>query len=117
MWPTVDTVLNDEFFGRPGVSKGENSALPQARLVALPECGPTRSSTRRSARARHQNLVCLSKLVDRLEPCMVLLADRGITGFALWQQATATGAELVVAGEEQRDTSPDRGARGWVMAR
>ena len=60
MWPTVDTVLNDEFFGRPGVSKGENSALPQARLVALPECGPTRSSTRRSARARHQNLVCRS---------------------------------------------------------
>ena len=59
----------------------------------------------------------LSKLVDRLEPCMVLLADRGITGVALWQQATATGAELVVAGEEQRDTSPDRGVRRWVMAR
>jgi hypothetical protein len=32
-----DTVVNDEFFGRPGVSKGECSAFPQARLVALAE--------------------------------------------------------------------------------
>jgi len=34
----ADTVSNDEFFGRPGVSKGERSAFPQARLVALAEC-------------------------------------------------------------------------------
>ena len=35
----ADTVANDEFFGRAGVSKGERSAFPQARLVALAECG------------------------------------------------------------------------------
>ena len=35
------------------------------------------------------------RLVDRLEPGMVLLADRGFTGFALWQQASATGADLL----------------------
>jgi len=34
-------------------------------------------------------------LVDPLEPGMVLLADRGFTGFALWQQASETGADLV----------------------
>ena len=34
-------------------------------------------------------------MVDRLEPGMVLLADRGSTGFALWQQAAATGADLL----------------------
>jgi hypothetical protein len=34
-------------------------------------------------------------LVDQLEPGMVLLADRGFTGFALWQQAAATGADLL----------------------
>ena len=27
------------FFGRPGVMKGERSAFPQARVVALAECG------------------------------------------------------------------------------
>ena len=34
-----NTVANDEFFGRPGVNKGERSAFPQARVVALAECG------------------------------------------------------------------------------
>ena len=32
-------VENDEFFGRPGVNKGEQAAFPQARVVALAECG------------------------------------------------------------------------------
>ena len=35
----ADTAGNDEFFGRPGVTKGEQAAFPQARLVALAECG------------------------------------------------------------------------------
>jgi len=30
-----------------------------------------------------------------LEPNMVLLADRGFTGYALWKQASATGADLI----------------------
>jgi len=35
----VDTTANDSFFGRPGVARGERSAFPQARMVALAECG------------------------------------------------------------------------------
>src|SRR5665647_3104708 len=35
----ADTVENEEFFGRPGVNKGEKAAFPQARIVALAECG------------------------------------------------------------------------------
>ena len=91
----ADTADNDGFFGRPGVNKGERSAFPQARLVALAECethavfdaeiGPCTTSE-----------MALSKiLVDRLEPGMVLLADRGFTGFDLWQQAAGTGADLL----------------------
>ena len=34
-----DTSANDAHFGRPGVMKGERSAFPQARVVALAECG------------------------------------------------------------------------------
>lgn len=34
----ADTAGNDAHFGRPGVNKGERSAFPQARLVALAEC-------------------------------------------------------------------------------
>jgi hypothetical protein len=35
----ADTPANDEFFGRPGTAKGERSAFPQARVVAMAECG------------------------------------------------------------------------------
>ncbi len=91
----ADTVVNDEFFGRPGVNKGERSAFPQARLVALAECG-THAIFDAEIGPCTMSEVALSRLlVDRLEPGMVLLADRGFTGFALWQQAAATGADLL----------------------
>ena len=35
----ADTAENAEWFGRPGVNKGEQAAFPQARMVALAECG------------------------------------------------------------------------------
>ena len=34
-------------------------------------------------------------LVERLEPGMVLLADRGFCGYPLWDKAQATGADLL----------------------
>ena len=34
-----DTPVNADFFGRPAASRGEQSAFPQARLVAVAECG------------------------------------------------------------------------------
>ncbi len=91
----ADTAANDGFFGRPGVMKGERSAFPQARVVALAECG-THAIFDAEIGAYTTSELALSKpLIDRLEPGMVLLADRGFTGFALWQQAAATGADLL----------------------
>jgi len=91
----ADTTVNDEFFGRPGVSKGERSAFPQARLVALAECGTHAIFDAEIGPCTTSELALSRLLVDRLEPGMVLLADRGFTGFALWQQAAATGADLI----------------------
>jgi hypothetical protein len=34
-------------------------------------------------------------VVDRLQPGMLVLADRGLAGFSQWQRATATGADLL----------------------
>ena len=91
----ADTAVNDRFFGRPGVNKGEKSAFPQARVVVLAECG-THAIFEAEIGPYTTSELALSKLlVDRLEPGMVLLADRGFTGFALWQQAAATGADLL----------------------
>ena len=91
----ADTVVNDEFFGRPGVNKGERSAFPQARLVALAECGTHAIFDAEIGPYTMSELALSKVLVDRLKPGMVLLADRGFTGFALWQQAAATGADLL----------------------
>src|SRR5450759_4605874 len=35
----ADTAVNAEHFGRPGGNKGEQAAFPQARVMALAECG------------------------------------------------------------------------------
>jgi len=91
----ADSEVNDEYFGRPGVNKGERSAFPQARLVALAECGTHAVFAAEIDGCRTSELAMASRLVDRLEPGMVLLADRGFTSFALWQQASATGADLL----------------------
>jgi Insertion element 4 transposase N-terminal/Transposase DDE domain len=91
----ADTAANDEFFGRPGVSKGERSAFPQARVVALAECGTHAIFDAEIGAYATSELALSRALVDRLEPGMVLLADRAFTGFALWQQAAATGADLL----------------------
>lgn len=91
----ADTVVNDQFFGRPGTAKGERSAFPQVRMVALAECG-THAIFDAEIGPYSSSEATLSRLlVDRLEPGMVLLADRGFTGFALWQRAAATGADLL----------------------
>ena len=91
----ADTPVNDEHFGRPGVNKGERSAFPQARLVALAECATHAMFDAEIGAYTTSELALAKRLVDRLEPGMVLLADRGFTGFALWEQASATGADLL----------------------
>lgn len=91
----ADTAVNDEHFGRPGVNKGERSAFPQVRLVALAECGTHAMFDAEIDAYTISELALAKRLVDRLVPGMVLLADRGFTGFALWQQASATGADLL----------------------
>jgi Insertion element 4 transposase N-terminal/Transposase DDE domain len=91
----ADTISNDKFFGRPGVNKGERSAFPQARLVALAECGTHAIFDAELGPYTSSELALSKTLIDRLEPGMVLLADRGFCGFALWNQASATGADLV----------------------
>jgi hypothetical protein len=91
----ADTAANAELFGRPGVNKGEQAAFPQARLVAVAECA-THAILDAEVGAYSTSEVELSRaLVGRLRPGVVLLADRGFYGFALFSQAAATGADLV----------------------
>lgn len=91
----ADTAANDKWFGRPGVNKGERSAFPQARLVALAECGTHAVFDAELGAYTTSEMTLAKLLVERLEAPMVVLADRGFTSFELWQQAIATGADLI----------------------
>lgn len=90
-----DTPANAEFFGRPGSSRGEKSAFPQARLVALAECGTHAVFDAQIGACRTSEIELARRLVERLRPGMLVLADRGLYGFNLWSQAARTGADLL----------------------
>jgi hypothetical protein len=91
----ADTPENAAHFGRPGVNKGEKSAFPQARVVALAECGTHAIFDAVVGAYMSSELALASELLDRLEPGMLLLADRNFTSYALWRKASATGADLL----------------------
>lgn len=91
----ADTVANAEHFGRPGVTKGEQAAFPQARVVALAECGTHAVFAARVGTYSQSESALTGALLDRLEPGMLLLADRGFFSYALWRKAIATGADLL----------------------
>lgn len=90
----ADTEANDTFFGRPGSGRGIG-AFPQARLVALAECG-THTVFGAALGPLSVSEQSLSRqLFAHLRVGMLLLADRGFYGFELWQQARAHGADLL----------------------
>jgi hypothetical protein len=86
----ADTVENDAFFGRPGVNKGEKSAFPQARVVALAECGTHAMFAAEIGKYTEAESTLAQRLLHRLNSGMLLLADRGFFSFALWEKASAT---------------------------
>lgn len=90
----ADEKANEESFGRPGASRG-SSAYPQIRFVALVESG-THVLFGSQLDAYGTGEITLAK---RVLPClrqgMLCLADRNFFGFKLWEQAQATGAELL----------------------
>jgi hypothetical protein len=91
----ADTAANDEHFGRPGVNKGERSAFPQARVVALAECGTHAIFEAVVGPYTTPENTLARDLLECLEPGMLVLADRGFCGFPLWSRAAATDADLV----------------------
>lgn len=90
-----DTPANDEHFGRPSVSRGEKSAYPRLRWVALGEAG-TRAVVGLEAGPYGEGEKPLARpLLRRLAPGMLCLCDRYFYGFDLWEEARQTGADLL----------------------
>lgn len=90
----ADEVGNAEAFGRPGASRGA-SAYPQLRLVALLECGTHVLFGAQEGPYAMSEIELARKAVGRLDSGMLCLADRHFFSFALWNQASTAGAELL----------------------
>jgi hypothetical protein len=94
----ADTAENAEAFGRPGASRGR-SAFPQLRFVTLVENGTHVFFGTRMAGHRTGEVALAHEVVQNLRPGMLCLADRNFLGYALWQKARATGADLLWRGK------------------
>jgi hypothetical protein len=91
----ADTPANAGVFGRAGTGRGEGSAFPQLRIVALGECG-THAIIAAAMDSYDVGEVTLAKaMVSALAPGMLVLADRGFTAHPLFAAAADTGADLL----------------------
>jgi hypothetical protein len=90
----ADEPANEEAFGRPGSSRG-TSAFPQIRFVSLVENGTHVLFGTQMDGYRTSEIALAKMVLPRLQPGMLCLADRNFFGAALWDQARATGADLL----------------------
>ena len=90
----ADEKENVEAFGRPGVSRGA-SAYPQIRFVALVENGTHVLFGTRLGGCATGEITLAADVTAALQKGMLCLADRNFFGFRLWNQAAASGADLL----------------------
>lgn len=92
---TAASPANRADFNPPGAPQGVGgSHYPNLTLLTLIACG-TRALLGASMDSFGDEHRLACRLLDRLGPGMLLLADRNFFGHRLWQQAGATGAELL----------------------
>lgn len=90
----ADSPENEQAFGRPGASRG-TSAYPQLRFVSLVENGTHVLFGTEMGHYDTGETTLAKKVVSALEAGMLCLADRLFFSFPLWNQARATGADLL----------------------
>ncbi len=91
----ADTPANALAFGRPAHSRGEGSAFPQVRVVALAETGTHALVDVTMGPCTIGELSLARELFGSLRSGMLCLADRLYFSYDLWKQAHATGADLL----------------------
>lgn len=89
-----DAAANAAAFGYPGSRTG-HAAYPQAQCAVLVECATHAILGAHLGPYRAAEWAVCQPLLARLTPDMLCLADRGFNGYAHWQAASATGAQLL----------------------
>jgi hypothetical protein len=91
----ADTLANAAAFGRPTTNRGEQSAFPQVRVMALAECGTHAIIDAEFGAYQTGELSLAPALARSLGAGMLVLGDRGLVSFDLWRTMAATGADLL----------------------
>ncbi len=92
----ADTPDNDREFGRPSSGRGEGrGAFPQLRAVGVAECGTHALFGLAMGPYGAAEVTLARQLLPALSEGMLLLADRYYFGSELWDEAAATGADLL----------------------
>ena len=89
-----DTTENEKEFGRPGVARGK-SGFPQLRAVFLAEVGTHAFFHVEAGPYTTSENVLAAKVIGRLAPGMLCLADRGYFSYGFWKSTRAMGADLL----------------------
>ena len=90
----ADERANEDAFGRPGAKRGK-SAYPQIRFVSLVESGTHVLFGSQMGGYSTGEITLAKGVLSWLHHGMLCLADRQFFGFELWNQARATGAQLL----------------------
>ena len=90
----ADEAANVNAFGYPGTQQGR-TGYPQLRFTALLENGTHVMFGVACGGYQDSEMSLAHQTVSHLQPGMLCLADRGLSGFPLWQAAQATGAHLL----------------------
>jgi hypothetical protein len=91
-----DTPANEQAFGRPGSSRREGGgAFPQLRMVALSESGTHAITDAALGPYERSENALADEFLGALSAGMLCLADRGFYSFERFENAHATGAQLL----------------------
>lgn len=97
----ADDAQIEKVFGRPGGRQGR-AGYPQARCVVLAECATHAILGANLGHYGSGEWALCQPLLATLGPSMLCMADRGFNGFEHWEQARATGAQLLWRGAVDR---------------
>ena len=89
-----DEASNQAEFGRPG-AKSRPGSFPQAKCAALVECASHAIVAASLGPYKASEWSLCQDILPSLSAGMLCLADRGFAGYARWQEASATGAQLL----------------------
>lgn len=89
-----DEAPNTARFGKPNNNHGKG-AFPQVRVVVLAECGTHAVFAAAMTGIATGEQELFRRLLAKIGPGMLVLADRNFLGYQLWEAAAATGADLL----------------------